>query len=300
MKKFLSIYANHKTRYTVAVLLLLSIIGLGVSTVNTWRLTSQIPETSENTNTSASPAIEEHPLPVKTPAPVQPTKPATPPQLPQTPKTLPTQVPEKPDLTPDIPPLANNSSFAPVIAKVQTNKRVVFMGVDDGAVKNPNAINYIKQHHYPFTLFLSHIPASENYDYFKPLVTDANNTVENHTIHHPVLSYFGYAAQKAEICGQSDNVKRFFGNTPTLFRPPYGDYNSITQRVVKDCGMKAIILWSAKVNDGKIQYQKGNHIVPGDIMLMHFRPKIMEDLQAFTNEIESQHLTVVKLEDWIR
>lgn len=203
------------------------------------------------------------------------------------------------DLTPDIPPLPK-STIAPVISKINTKKRVVFMGVDDGAIKDPRAIEYIKKHHYPFTLFLSHIPAGANYSYFKPLLTDADNTVQDHTIHHPNLYLLGYQAQKDEICGQAENIRKNFGTPPTLFRPPFGNYNNITQHVVAECGMKAIVLWSAKVNDGKIQYQTGNHIVPGDIMLMHFRPKIMEDLQAFTNEIESQHLTVAKLEDWLR
>ncbi|HWZ65593.1 MAG TPA: polysaccharide deacetylase family protein [Patescibacteria group bacterium] len=205
-----------------------------------------------------------------------------------------------PDITPDIMPFGPTGLYAPVVSKIKTQKRVVFMGVDDGAVRDPRAIDYIKQHHYPFTLFLSHVPAGDDYGYFKPLVSDANNTVEDHTITHPNLTLYSFAQQKREICGQAENIKQAFGNAPVLFRPPYGLYNASTQRAAAACGMKAVVLWSAKVNDGKIQYQDGEHIVPGDIMLMHFRPKIIEDLKAFTNEIESQHLTVAKLEDWLR
>lgn len=205
-----------------------------------------------------------------------------------------------PDTAPDISSLPQPEQFAPVIAKIQTQKRVVFLSIDDGAVKNPEAITYIKQHHYPLTLFLSHVPAGDNYSYFKPLVTDANNTVQDHTISHPNLTRLSQLQQKREICNQADNIKREFGAAPTLFRPPYGLYNAGTQRAAAACGLKAIVLWSATINDGKIQYQTGSHLVPGDIVLMHFRPKIIEDLQAFTNEIESQHLTIGKLEDWLR
>jgi peptidoglycan/xylan/chitin deacetylase (PgdA/CDA1 family) len=205
-----------------------------------------------------------------------------------------------PDTTPDTSPLAQVAKAAPIIAKIQTQKRVVFLSVDDGAVKNPKAIDFIEQHHYPLTLFLSHVPAGDNYAYFKPLVTNASNTVQDHTINHPNLTRLSQFQQQREICSQADNIQREFGAAPTLFRPPYGLYNAATQRAAAACGLKAIVLWSATINDGKIQYQTGNHLVPGDIVLMHFRPKIIEDLQAFANEIESQHLTIGKLEDWLR
>lgn len=233
---------------------------------------------------------------VETPSSAQPAPSDSP--LPKIAPTAPTSAVG--DIQPDIPPLVPNPQAAPVISKITTKKRVVFMGVDDGIFKEPRAIDYIKRHHYPFTLFLADNLAGNNYSYFKPLVADADNTVEDHTLHHPQLTAMNFEQQKHEICGQADIIKKQFGNAPTLMRPPFGLYNAITQRAAAACGMKAVVLWSAKVNDGKIQYQIGNHIRPGDIMLMHFRPKMMEDLQAFTNEIESQHLTVVKLEDWLR
>ena len=277
------------------MLILCALLLVSTTAIYAWRLTHPLTEAATAESSDVPPTgFTSQKITLEPATPQPPAAQAAPSAPPPASPPAPT-----PDTTPDIPPL-QPSAVAPVFSKIKTAKRVVFMGVDDGIVKDPRAVDYIKQHHYPFTLFLANNLAGNNYDYFKPLISDAGDTVEDHTLHHPVLSTMSLEQQKQEICGQADIVKRVFGTTPTLFRPPFGDYNALTQRAAAACGMKAVVLWSAKVNDGKIQYQTGKHFVPGDILLMHFRPKIMEDLQAFTNEVESQHLTVAKLEDWLR
>ncbi len=124
--------------------------------------------------------------------------------------------------------------------------------------------------------------------------------VQNHTVTHALLPGMSYEAQRAEICRQSDIIQKEFGYRPSLFRPPYGEYDDTTRRAVADCGMKAIVTWSVKVNGGYIQYQEGDRFRPGDIVLMHFREQIIGDLKAFTAEVKKRGLHVVKLEDWIR
>lgn len=288
MRELKAHYQRHKRRYYIGLSIVIGVIALGITSLYIWN------SVHETVAATAAPDLE---TPIALPE-VENQAPPTDRLAPGVPGPSAASVPT--DTSPDIPPLAPNPKTAPVIAKIETKKRVVFMGLDDGIVKDPRAIEYIKQHHYPFTLFLADNLAGDNYAYFKPLVSDASNTVEDHTLHHPMLTRMSFDQQKGEICGQAAIIEREFGARPKLLRPPFGLYNATTQLAAAACGMKAVVLWSAKVNDGKIQYQLGNHIRPGDIMLMHFRKKVIEDLQAFTNEIESQHLTVAKLEDWLR
>ena len=64
--------------------------------------------------------------------------------------------------------------------------------------------------------------------------------------------------------------------------------------------MKAVVLWIAKANGGSMQYQVGNRLRPGDIVLMHFRPEFAQDMQAFVDAEKAAGLHTVLLEDWIR
>lgn len=66
-----------------------------------------------------------------------------------------------------------------------------------------------------------------------------------------------------------------------FFRPPGGAYSNTMRKAAADCGMKTVVTWIAKANGGAMQYQKGNSLQPGDIVLMHFRPEFKKDMQAF-------------------
>lgn len=187
----------------------------------------------------------------------------------------------------------------PVLWRVPTTEPVVFLGIDDGWTKSPQAAQWLTSHKLPFTIFLTDQAAKDDYGYFTQLQNSGLN-IQNHTLTHPDLTKLNYEQQKAEICGQSDRLQLLYGHRPTLFRPPYGNYNDITRQVVAECGMKAIIMWRAKADGGALQFQDVNHFEPGDIILMHFRPKFAEDMKAFMAEADRQHLSVGSLEDWVR
>jgi hypothetical protein len=63
--------------------------------------------------------------------------------------------------------------------------------------------------------------------------------------------------------------------------------------------MKAVVTWIAKANGGSMQYQIGNGLRPGDIVLMHFRPEFKQDLQAFINAQDAAGLHTELLEDLV-
>jgi peptidoglycan/xylan/chitin deacetylase (PgdA/CDA1 family) len=230
-------------------------------------------------------------------------EPASPQPLPAPPsQAVPLPAPE-PQLTRwagSVEPLVKDPLQIPVLLRVPTDKPVVFLGIDDGLVKSSEAKSWLTSHHLPFTLFLQDNLISNDYDYFRDLQS-AGMTIQDHTITHTDLATLSLDQQKAEICGAADKFAAAFGARPTLFRPPYGSYNELTRQAAAECGMRALIVWHAKANGGAIQFQDGNtHFLPGDIVLMHFRPEFLQDMKAFTTQAANDGLQVGRLEDWIQ
>jgi peptidoglycan/xylan/chitin deacetylase (PgdA/CDA1 family) len=197
-----------------------------------------------------------------------------------------------------LPPVVNG--LAPVITRILTKHPVVFLTIDDGGTKNPEMAALMSQYDYPATIFLAQTFVKDNPTFFQQFQAQGS-LVENHTISHNVnmVQKLGYAAQLAEITGMQGFAKDHYGRTPTLFRPPGGAYSNVMRKAVADAGLKAIITWEAKASAGKMDYQYGNALRPGDIVLMHFRPEFAADLAAFRQAQMAAGLEVVLLEDFL-
>jgi len=188
---------------------------------------------------------------------------------------------------------------APVVRKIPTDKRYVFITIDDGDIKDPNALELIRKSDARPTLFLAQKFVTGHEDYFRAIRDQAGAVIQDHTINHPNLRGKPYDFQRKEICDNADAENREFGHRPWLFRPPYGNYDTNTQKAAADCGMRVIVLWTAAVNDGVVQFQQGDHLNPGDIVLMHFRKTFVEDYTAFVERAKRDNLVPVPLVDFL-
>ncbi|WP_433077701.1 polysaccharide deacetylase family protein [Dactylosporangium sp. CA-052675] len=181
---------------------------------------------------------------------------------------------------------------------IPTDQPVAFITMDDGWTKDPHALALLQAAHVPVTLFLEINAIRSDPGYFTRL-QQAGAVIEAHTISHPDLKGKSYEAQKHEICGSADELGRLYGRRPLLFRPPYGDKDATTLRVVHDCGMKAAFYWKETTDKGIVRYQAGQKVKAGDIVLMHFRPAFVEDFLAVLNAISTAGLTPALLEDYV-
>jgi peptidoglycan/xylan/chitin deacetylase (PgdA/CDA1 family) len=188
--------------------------------------------------------------------------------------------------------------IAQVVYRVQTSEPVIFITIDDGVTPDPQALRVMRENHIVASLFLYDNAVWRHYDYFR-LWQKIGATVENHTISHAHLPRLPFPSQKQEICGNADRMASAFGSRPTLFRPPYGEFNAATQRAAAECGAKALIWWSATVQDGALHYQGTGHLKPGDIVLLHFTPKLANDLHVLLRAAATKHLQIGKLEEWL-
>jgi len=202
-------------------------------------------------------------------------------------------------LVPDyvLPPIVDG--MVPVLTRIPTEQKVVFLTIDDGAVKRDSDLALLEKHGIKSSLFLANAFIASDPGFYKKYI-DAGHLIENHTMTHNLdFIHLSYAAQKAEICGMADYEEQHYGRRPVFFRPPGGPYTQAIRQAVAECGMKAIVDWETKANAGRMDYQVGNSLRPGDIVLMHFRPEFPADLDAFLKAQKAAGLKVVLLEDYL-
>jgi peptidoglycan/xylan/chitin deacetylase (PgdA/CDA1 family) len=205
-----------------------------------------------------------------------------------------------PEFVPDytIPPIRDG--MAPVVTNIPTSQKVVFLSIDDGAFKDQSVIDILQKNYIKASLFLSKAFIAGNPSFFEQIIAQGS-LVEDHTLTHDLnmVKDETYDQQKNEICGMADYEESQYGRRPIFFRPPGGAYSDTMRQAAADCGMKAVVTWIAKANAGSMQYQIGNKLRPGDIVLMHFRPEFASDMKAFIDAQNAAGLHTELLEDLV-
>lgn len=203
------------------------------------------------------------------------------------------------------PPGRQRAGVPPVLRRVPTDDRVVFVTIDDGIEKDPRFIEQARDLGLPFTGFLTDNVIGDQYGYFDQL-RQLGNPMENHTLTHPSLAGLDYDAQAREICGQQENLRNRFGRQPRLFRPPFGEYDETTLHAAASCGIETVVLWRAEMETYGLAYRSGGQLRPGDIILAHFRgPEQLEGqsmtdmITSLVRAIQEQGFTVGRLEDYV-
>ncbi|GAB3702407.1 polysaccharide deacetylase family protein [Mariniluteicoccus flavus] len=98
--------------------------------------------------------------------------------------------------------------------------------------------------------------------------------VGNHTMNHPNLSSYGYAAVRAQLDPVNDRILRHTGRRATWMRPPYGAGSPTVDRAAADTG-QGVVLWNVDPSDWRdrdarlITDRVLRDVRPGAIVLMH-------------------------------
>jgi peptidoglycan/xylan/chitin deacetylase (PgdA/CDA1 family) len=185
----------------------------------------------------------------------------------------------------------------PVLDRVPTTDKVIFLGIDDGLVRDPELLPLLRTERIPLTLFLVRQPAQDGIEFFHAL-QELGATVQGHTRNHPRLATLGWSDQEREICDELPDLTTWYGARPELFRPPYGEWNATTRAVAAHCGLDAVILWRGTTNDGRLDVV-GGRFHPGDIILMHFRTDLVENLRLVIDRARAEGYRIGRLEDYL-
>ncbi|MCC7076237.1 MAG: polysaccharide deacetylase family protein [Acidimicrobiia bacterium] len=206
-----------------------------------------------------------------------------------------------PELVPDsafvaYPPLPE---LTEVVTRVATQDPVVFITIDDGWTLDPRVLDLLRARGAPITAFPvgkvveSHIETWRAY-------AALGGTIENHSYSHPFLGRIPPDQQVQEVCGPADLIQRTTGRRPTMLRPPYGSYDDATKTVTPSCGHYALVKWSVEVRNGEMSFAgPGRQLVPGDIVLLHFRPETYDELVSLFAQMDSLGLHAAPLQDYL-
>ncbi|WP_431677023.1 polysaccharide deacetylase family protein [Kitasatospora sp. KL5] len=222
------------------------------------------------------------------------------------PATAPPPPGQRPALAAGQPGVTLRDGLPPVVRRVPTEDRVVFLTIDDGAEKDPEFARMTAELGIRYSTFLSGYLARSDWGYFRGLTADGRATAGNHTLNHRDMRKLTAAEQRTEICGQQDEIDRETGSRPPLFRPPYGEYTDDTLRAAKECGIRAVPLWNEEAFPDRMEYRQADRVLhPGDIILTHFRgPRewngtMTDMLRLVLRTVEQQGFTLALLDDYL-
>jgi peptidoglycan/xylan/chitin deacetylase (PgdA/CDA1 family) len=174
---------------------------------------------------------------------------------------------------PAVKPVTLSAADPTVFSHVPLTDKVVFVTIDDGIEKDPNFIQMVKDFQVPITISLADVLIRDDYAYFEKLYETGYVSVQNHTVNHPLdMPGLSAAQQLYEIAAQQEKLRKEYGVTPYIFRPPGGNYNETTIASTSQAGLKGLMLWKEAMQITDMEYQTSAHrLNPGDIILCHFR-----------------------------
>ena len=105
-------------------------------------------------------------------------------------------------------------------------------------------------------------------------LADAGHEVMDHSDTHPHMSQLSREEIQADVTACADKIEAVTGVRPTLFRPPYGEYDDKVITAVRALGMEPI-QWDVDSLDwkdlsaGEITQRVTSKVQPGSIILFH-------------------------------
>ena len=128
--------------------------------------------------------------------------------------------------------------------------KTVALTFDDGPGPSTQAIiNVLRAYHVPATFFNIGQNAAARPALVQEEAKDGF-VVGNHTWSHPVMTALSAGSQASQLDQASTEQHRLTGHYPVVFRPPYGDYSTVTLTLAAQRGMGAW-LWSVDTEDWK-------------------------------------------------
>ncbi|MBG6088371.1 polysaccharide deacetylase family protein [Actinomadura viridis] len=206
------------------------------------------------------------------------------------------------------PPKPAPDGLPPTISRIVTQDKVVFLTIDDGYEYDAEFVDLVRKERVPILTFLTSRYVKGQGQYFWAL-RNAGSQMENHTVNHLNMALQTPEKQKREICGASDTITQQYGRRPQIFRPPFGSFNLTTRKMAKECGIKSILLWSAEFYNGTsgpgvgfngfARGDGGKGFRPGDIVLMHYRKGLAQQLQMILGWIRQQGYRPAAVENYL-
>ncbi|MDD5953197.1 MAG: polysaccharide deacetylase family protein [Oscillospiraceae bacterium] len=146
---------------------------------------------------------------------------------------------------------------------------------------------------------------AEKYPESVKALSDAGHEVCNHSNTHPHMPQLTRAQQTEELQCCNEKIAAITGQTPKLFRPPYGDYSNDVLESAKSCGMYTI-QWDVDSLDWKnptveqMVERVTSKVQNGSIVLFHNGAEnTPQALPLILQQLQSDGYTIVPVSELI-
>lgn len=186
------------------------------------------------------------------------------------------------------------------IYSVEREDKVISVTFDAswGGDKTMAILDLLDKYDAKATFFLVGIWVDKYPELVKAIVARGHE-IGNHSDSHPYMTKISESKMRQELKGMSDKVEALTGHRPTLFRPPYGDYNNTVVSVSRDEGYE-VVQWSIDSLDWKnrgvddLVKRATNNVQQGDIILFHNDSEyIVQALPAILEYYQSQGFKMI-------
>ena len=182
------------------------------------------------------------------------------------------------------------------------NKIAISFDAAWGGDKTENILDILDEFGVKTTFFIVDI-WTERFPELVKEIAARGHDIGNHSATHPKMSTLSREKILQELTIMADNAEKVCGVRPTLFRPPYGDYNNDVVLTARQAGYE-VIQWSVDSLDWK---NKGvqplidratKNVKSGDIVLFHNDSKyILDALPTILKSYREQGFTVVPVSE---
>jgi peptidoglycan/xylan/chitin deacetylase (PgdA/CDA1 family) len=162
----------------------------------------------------------------------------------------------------------------PYVRMAGTQHRELALTFDDGpGPYTPQILRILRRTHTPATFFEVGIE-DRYFSASTRRIVQMGDPIGDHTYNHKSMSSLPYAAQQRELLREASDMGDAGAPFPRMFRPPYGDWDAATLRLLHHWHM-LMILWSVDTDDWQLP---GTSVIvrnalqgakPGAIILMH-------------------------------
>ncbi|MBS1721735.1 MAG: polysaccharide deacetylase family protein [Armatimonadetes bacterium] len=200
------------------------------------------------------------------------------------------------------------------VRQVHTVRREVALTFDACQDKHPagydtKLIAVLKRERVKATLFLGGAWARAHAKEAAALVRDPLFEIAQHSNLHPHFPKLGGTQIANDLAAAQDAIRQTTGKTPTLFRPPYGEWNPATLQAARKLGLTTV-LWSVETGDPDknisakaIVQTVLSRAKPGAIVIMHMNGRgwhTAEALPALIAGLRKKGYSLVTVSDLMR
>jgi peptidoglycan-N-acetylglucosamine deacetylase len=151
---------------------------------------------------------------------------------------------------------------------------------------DPDITTVLEAMHVPATIFVGGGWAREEAPALRELAQNPLFEIGNHTFTHPHLTRLSDARIREELLRTQAEITAVTGRAPTLFRPPYGEYDAHVLRVASNLGLTTV---EYDLPSGDPDPRATGHALvswvlrearPGSIIVMHINHRRFHTAEA--------------------